>query len=189
MSAAGDKEVRTPDFELICTGLRLAAEFELPLRVNGRDVRVPSGLVPPFEGAEDEAPDVEYIEPGVLETARRIAYLVRLAGDEIEATGLELGLWQPPERPRATITQPAPVEASVLQPEPATAEVARDTWHIGSPPLFEVRSTGDASWICVRLPNELVAWHPTQFAALAWAKQAANDAWRPGASAAQTAGR
>jgi len=167
--------------DTVLVGLRIAQALGVPLRIAGRDVYVPPGFIPPLEGVEDDTPDVAHVEVSTLETARRCAFLMRLAAEEIERLGLEVGLWEPPPVPTS---RPANILATVLArpepPEPAVAEVAPGIWNVGAPPMLEVRSTGDASWICVRLSdNTLVAWHPTQLAALAWAKQAARDAWRP----------
>jgi hypothetical protein len=187
-------DARAPDFEVISCGLHIAAMLEMPLPIRGHWVEVPAGFrVEPSEVVEDDTHDVAREAMDVLMVARDCAYLMRAAAAEIERLGVELGHFAPPP-PRATISRPMNILPSVLAPrpeppEPTIAEVAPDCWHVGG--AFEVRSNDTGkSWTVYRLaPYEWAARHPNQLDAMRWAKQAANEAWRPGAGAAQTAGR
>jgi len=111
--------------------------------------------------------------------------LMGAAAEEIERLGLDIGaLTPPPPEPRKSTPLTAlGVRSSVLQPPAPEPEVVeRDgAWIVGS--IFEVRSSdAGRSWHVVHLDGGLlVAWHPTQFDALRWAKQAAKDALTAGA--------
>jgi len=181
-------DARAPDFAAIHTGLHIAALLGMPLPIGGRQVEVPAGFrVEPSEIVEDGTPDIYGDAPDMLIVARDCAYLMRCAALEIERFGLDIGALTPlpaPERSRAVpLTALGASVSSVLSPPVLEPEVVeRDgAWIVGS--IFEVRSSdAGRSWHVVHLDGGLlVSWHPTQAAALAWARQAARDSLSAGA--------
>jgi hypothetical protein len=112
-----------------------------------------------------------------VEIARRLAYVMRIAAQEVEALGLGIGLIDPPPSPPASEVA-TPVRAPARQPEqdpmpPPVLDVQGEI-HIGTPAAFAVRSSdAGRSWHVVRLrDNTLLGWHPSRSDAISAGKNA-----------------
>jgi hypothetical protein len=180
------EHAHVPDFAAISCGMRIAALLGLPLPVNGHAITVLEHADPaPAVASDGEgAEDMDYVPLDDLELARRCAFLMRLAVEEIERLGVELGHFEPPPPPElrraVPLTALGSVGSSVLQPpvpEPIIVEKDGGIYVAGS---HLVQKNGPAEeWTVTVLPSSLLSRHDTREDALAAAIEAAKAVWRP----------
>lgn len=193
----------------VLEGIWWARFLDQPLKVNGREWRVPADFIPaervwltqrrepPASPPQDcadlaEAWGLSRDTRGQLEVARRICWWISRAERAIEKLGLELGVLEP-QPPVSTYERsdwlgPARKHAPEPEcPEPVVSGIgegmAAET-HVTVPGVtYAVRCSG-ASWYVVRIADRLgdtvASWHPSREAALAWAVAQAKGNWRPG---------
>ena len=151
---------------LLNVGVVLAHRLGMPLPVAGGEVVVSEAMVEACRAAlGDSASELDQVSS--VEASRRISFAIRVAGEEIERLGLNLGLLKAPTvepEPTPIEREPEPVKP---EPEPAVEELPGDCLRIDG--RFEVRSSDGKSWHVVNVAeNRLMSWHASREAARGW---------------------
>lgn len=169
---------------MVLAGLRAAAALNLPLRIGGRDVTIPTEFCPDID-ENDVAPSSIYdVTPDKHDGPRRIACCLAAAARAVEGLALEIGTIDQPT-PLASEEPPGwfvhvPTADAVVAPEPHVVEIGDGACWVGWADLVcEVRRQRSL-WMVVGLPSTLMGVHPTRDAAVAWATAFSADHWHSG---------